>query len=137
MVCRARGLGQCARPARERAQRRRLGQVGGSKVAWRGAHAFAATSGRYLPLARWTLAAIDGTPTLCGEIELPLATGIVGGTFALPYALLSLELLGATTTQQVAQTLAAVGLASNLAALRALADEGIQQGHMRLHRRRQ
>lgn len=102
-----------------------------------GAHAFAAMSGRYLPLATWRLTPMGGVPTLCGEIELPLATGIVGGTLALPHAVFSLELMGATTTQQVAQTLAAVGLASNLAALRALADEGIQRGHMRLHRRRQ
>ncbi|MBK9069479.1 MAG: hydroxymethylglutaryl-CoA reductase, degradative [Myxococcales bacterium] len=102
-----------------------------------GAHAFAAISGRYLPLATWKLAPVGSVQMLCGTIELPLATGIVGGTLALPHAVFSLELMGATTTQQVAQTLAAVGLASNLAALRALADEGIQRGHMRLHQRRQ
>ncbi len=98
-----------------------------------GAHAFAARSGRYEPLATWRTGD-DGA--LYGSMEIPLALGIVGGTLRVhPGARLALKLLGAQTAQELAAVAAAVGLASNLAALRALATEGIQRGHMSLHAR--
>lgn len=98
-----------------------------------GAHAYAARNGRYRPLSRWWR---NESGDLEGSIELPLAVGIVGGaTRAHPTARLSLAILGVRTAQELAQVMAAVGLAQNLAALRALAMEGIQRGHMRLHAR--
>ncbi len=98
-----------------------------------GAHAYAARDGRYRPLSRWWR---SDEGDLKGFIELPLAAGIVGGaTRVHPTALLSLTILGVETAQELAQVMAAVGLAQNLAALRALAMEGIQRGHMRLHAR--
>ena len=108
-----------------------------------GAHAFAARTGRYRPLATWRRrvgsASGDGAPAedfLLGELELPLALGTVGGTLRVhPLAKLSLRLMGATAASEVAAVAASVGLASNLAALRALATEGIQRGHMALHAR--
>jgi hydroxymethylglutaryl-CoA reductase len=107
---------------------------------WRGieagAHAFAASTGAYRPLATWRAA--DGSPEadLLGKIEVPMALGIVGGTLrAHPGARLALRLLGVTTATELGMVAAAVGLASNLAALRALATEGIQRGHMTLHAR--
>jgi hydroxymethylglutaryl-CoA reductase len=97
-----------------------------------GAHAFAARSGRYSPLAVWRR---DGD-SLVGELEMPLALGIVGGTLRIhPTARLALRLLGVATADELALIAASVGLASNLAALRALATEGIQRGHMSLHAR--
>jgi hydroxymethylglutaryl-CoA reductase len=97
-----------------------------------GAHAFAARSGRYSPLAIWRR---DGD-SLVGELEMPLALGIVGGTLRVhPTARLALELVGVSTADELALVAASVGLASNLAALRALATEGIQRGHMSLHAR--
>ncbi len=97
-----------------------------------GAHGFAAHDGRYRPLATW-----QRTPTgLRGAIELPLALGLVGGCTAAPGVRAALELIAVGSTQELAVVVAAVGLASNLAALRALASEGIQRGHMRLHARR-
>jgi hydroxymethylglutaryl-CoA reductase len=97
-----------------------------------GAHAFAARSGRYSPLAVWRR---DGD-SLVGEIEMPLALGIVGGTLRVhPAARLALRILGVTTADDLALVAASIGLASNLAALRALATEGIQRGHMSLHAR--
>jgi hydroxymethylglutaryl-CoA reductase len=97
-----------------------------------GAHAFAARSGRYSPLAIWR----REENSLVGELEMPLALGIVGGTLRIhPTARLALKILGATTADDLALAAAAVGLASNLAALRALATEGIQRGHMSLHAR--
>ncbi len=98
-----------------------------------GAHAYAARSGRYQPLTTW-----ERTPSgdLVGTIELPIAAGIVGGaTRVHPQAKAAIKLLGVSTARELAEILAAVGLAQNLAALRALALEGIQQGHMRLHAR--
>jgi len=97
-----------------------------------GAHAFAARSGRYLPLAVWRH---DGDAVV-GQLEMPLALGIVGGTLRVhPAARLSLRLLGVTSAQELACVVGAVGLASNLAAVRALASDGIQRGHMGLHAR--
>ncbi len=98
-----------------------------------GAHAYAARSGRYTSLSRWSVSS-DGY--LAGFLELPLAAGVVGGaTKVHPAARAALKLLGTTTARELAQVLAAVGLAQNLAALRALAAEGIQRGHMALHAR--
>jgi len=97
-----------------------------------GAHAFASLDGRYRPLATWRRT--DGG--LAGRIELPMAVGIVGGGTRTPAARAGLELTAVSSAQELAIAMAAAGLASNLAALRALAGEGIQKGHMRLHRRR-
>jgi hydroxymethylglutaryl-CoA reductase len=103
---------------------------------WRGieagAHAFAARHGRYQPLSRWTVEA----GSLVGTIELPLAVAIVGGHLALnPRVGVAMRLLGVGSARELAMVMAAVGLAQNLAALRALATEGIQRGHMGLHAR--
>jgi hydroxymethylglutaryl-CoA reductase len=74
---------------------------------------------------------------LRGEIELPLAIGLVGGmTRAHPVAQIALQILGVQSARELAAVMAAVGLAQNLGALRALAAEGIQAGHMKLHARR-
>jgi hydroxymethylglutaryl-CoA reductase len=103
-----------------------------------GAHAYAARSGRYQPLAVWARAQgeDDGEDVLVGTIELPMALGTVGGTLRVhPAARLSLRLLAVTDAQELAGIAAAVGLASNLAAVRALATDGIQRGHMGLHAR--
>jgi len=97
-----------------------------------GAHAYAARTGRYLPLAVWRR---DGED-LIGELEMPLALGIVGGTLRVhPVAQLALRLLKVSTAAELSMVAACAGLASNLAALRALATEGIQRGHMSLHAR--
>jgi hydroxymethylglutaryl-CoA reductase len=97
-----------------------------------GAHAFAARSGRYSPLAVWRRKGED----LEGRLEMPLALGTVGGTLRVhPAARLSLRILGVSDAQGLAAIAAAVGLASNLAAVRALATDGIQRGHMGLHAR--
>ncbi len=98
-----------------------------------GAHAYAARSGRYTSLSTWSRNA-DGS--LHGMIELPVAVGIVGGTTrAHPAAQVALKILGVKTAGELAGIIAAVGLAQNLGALRALATEGIQKGHMALHAR--
>jgi degradative hydroxymethylglutaryl-CoA reductase len=97
------------------------------------AHAFAAAQGRYGPLAIWRRGA-DGW--LEGTMSLPAAVGVVGGaTRVHPVARLALEILDCRSGAELGQVIAAVGLASNLAALRALATEGIQRGHMSLHAR--
>jgi hydroxymethylglutaryl-CoA reductase len=96
-----------------------------------GAHAFAARHGRYTSLTRWWQ---DDDGNLRGSIELPLAVGIVGGaTKVHPTAQIALKILAVETAQELAQVMACVGLAQNLAAIRALATEGIQSGHMRMH----
>jgi hydroxymethylglutaryl-CoA reductase len=101
-----------------------------------GAHAYAARSGRYQPLAVWARERDQGSDHLVGTIELPMALGTVGGTLRVhPAARLSLRLLAVTDAQELAGIVAAVGLASNLAAVRALATDGIQRGHMGLHAR--
>ena len=97
------------------------------------AHAYAAHGGRYRPLATWKV--VGGA--LRGRIELPLAVGTVGGaTRVHPGVRAAFEILGHPRAGELAVILASAGLASNLAALHALANEGIQRGHMRLHRRR-
>jgi len=98
-----------------------------------GAHAFASLEGRYRPLATWYVAD-DGA--LCGELSMPLAVGTVGGALHVHRgARLALRLAGVETSGQLAAIVGAAGLATNLAALRALATEGIQRGHMSLHAR--
>ncbi len=98
-----------------------------------GAHAYAARGGRYTSLSRWW---VGEAGELAGELELPMAVGIVGGaTRVHPAAKACLELLGVSSSRELAEIIAAVGLAQNLAALRALATEGIQRGHMGLHAR--
>lgn len=101
------------------------------------AHAFAARTGRYSPLSIWEQTALaDGSAGLRGSMKLPLALGIVGGTLrAHPAARLAVRLVGATTAGELAMVAAAAGLANNLAAVRALATDGIQKGHMTLHAR--
>ncbi len=98
-----------------------------------GAHAFAGLGREYRPLATWSR-----TPTgLHGVMEMPLAIGTVGGSVqAHPGVRAAMELVRVDGARQLAVVMAAAGLASNLAALRALAGEGIQQGHMRLHARK-
>jgi hydroxymethylglutaryl-CoA reductase len=98
-----------------------------------GAHAYAARSGRYSSLTVWEKNE-DGD--LVGSIELPMAVGIIGGaTKVHPIAKIALKILGVKSARELGEVLAAVGLAQNLAALRALAHEGIQRGHMSLHAR--
>jgi hydroxymethylglutaryl-CoA reductase len=103
---------------------------------WRGveagAHAFAASTGRYRPLATW---AVEGE-ALVGRLAMPMAVGTVGGTLQVHEgARLALRILGLTSARELGMVIGCVGLASNLAALRALATEGIQRGHMALHNR--
>jgi hydroxymethylglutaryl-CoA reductase len=98
-----------------------------------GAHAYAARNGCYEPLTVWEKNE-DGD--LVGSIELPMAIGIVGGaTRVHPIAKIALKILGVKTARELGEVIAAVGLAQNLGALRALTHEGIQRGHMRLHAR--
>ncbi|MGI0035367.1 MAG: hydroxymethylglutaryl-CoA reductase, degradative [Nitrososphaera sp.] len=98
------------------------------------AHAYAARDGTYRSLTRWRRTK-EGD--LAGEIELPLAVGTVGGvTRVHPAVNLALKILGVKTAKELAMVLAAAGLAQNLAAIRALSAEGIQEGHMRLHARK-
>ncbi len=98
-----------------------------------GAHAYAAINGRYSPLTTWEKSR-EGD--LVGAIELPMAVGIVGGvTKSNPIFQIALKILDVKTSRELAQVIASVGLAQNLAALRALVAEGIQEGHMKLHAR--
>ncbi len=98
-----------------------------------GAHAYAARDGRYTSLSRWGK---DEAGNLVGSLEMPMAVGIVGGaTRVHPAARAALKLMGVSTAAQLAEIVVSVGLAQNLAALRALATEGIQRGHMSLHAR--
>ncbi len=97
-----------------------------------GAHAYAAMHGGYRPLSTWRQLG----DRLEGAIELPLAVGTVGGAVrSHPLARLALKVLGSPTARELAQVMASVGLAQNLAAVRALGSVGIQQGHMALHLR--
>lgn len=101
-----------------------------------GAHAYAARSGQYRALTDWHVVYNENGLHLAGHIELPLAVGIVGGaTRVHPAAQVALKILGVESAQELAAVMAAVGLAQNLSALRALAAEGIQRGHMALHAR--
>lgn len=98
-----------------------------------GAHAYAARNGRYTSLSTWGK---DTEGNLTGSLEMPMAVGVVGGTTQVhPGAQAALKLMGVKTAGELAEVIAAVGLAQNLAALRALATEGIQHGHMALHAR--
>ncbi len=98
-----------------------------------GAHAFAARDGRYSALSKWSVAT---NGDLLGEIHIPLKPGVIGGTLSSnPAAALGLAIAGVQSAAQLAELMAAVGLAQNFAALRALATSGIQKGHMRLHAR--
>ena len=98
-----------------------------------GAHAYAARSGRYTSLSTWGQ---DASGNLVGTLEMPMAVGIVGGaTQVHPTARAALKLMGVTSAAGLAEIIVSVGLAQNLAALRALATEGIQRGHMSLHAR--
>jgi hydroxymethylglutaryl-CoA reductase len=98
-----------------------------------GAHAYAARSGRYTSLSTWGK---DADGNLTGFLEMPMAVGIVGGaTKVHPTAKAALKLMGVKTAAKLAEIIVSVGLAQNLAALRALATEGIQRGHMSLHAR--
>ncbi|MEW6287645.1 MAG: hydroxymethylglutaryl-CoA reductase, degradative [Chloroflexota bacterium] len=98
-----------------------------------GAHAYAARSGRYTSLSTWGK---DADGNLVGTLEMPMAVGIVGGaTKVHPAAQAAVKLMGVKTASELAEIIVSVGLAQNLAALRALATEGIQRGHMSLHAR--
>jgi hydroxymethylglutaryl-CoA reductase len=98
-----------------------------------GAHAYAARNGRYTALSTWVK---DREGNLVGTLELPLAVGTVGGaTRVHPGAKAALHILNVQTARELSEVMAAVGLAQNLGALRALSTEGIQQGHMALHAR--
>jgi hydroxymethylglutaryl-CoA reductase len=98
-----------------------------------GAHAYAALKGPYTSISKWTKN-VNGD--LEGVIELPMAVGLIGGAVKThPVARVAMKILGVKTANEFAEVLAAVGLAQNLAALRALANEGIQRGHMSLHAR--
>lgn len=97
-----------------------------------GAHAYASRKGRYTAMSRWRFR----DNTLYGEMTVPMAVGIVGGiTRVHPRVRAALEMMQIERAHELAEVAAAVGLAQNLAALRALAAEGIQQGHMRMHAR--
>lgn len=98
-----------------------------------GAHAYAARRGRYTSLTKWWK---DDDGNLRGSIELPLAVGTVGGaTRVHPTAGVALQILGNPGSQELSEIMACVGLAQNFGAIRALATEGIQHGHMRMHAR--
>jgi hydroxymethylglutaryl-CoA reductase len=98
-----------------------------------GAHVYAARSGRYTSLSTWSK---DTDGNLVGTLEMPMAVGIVGGaTRVHPSARAALKMMGVKTAAELAEIIVSVGLAQNLAALRALATEGIQRGHMSLHAR--
>lgn len=117
-----------------------------------GAHAWAARSGQYRALTEWRVAEeppdLSGSdaphpawqalhfPALHGRIEMPLGVGVIGGTTrSHPLARVALKILGVQSARELSEVMAGVGLASNLAALRALTTEGIQRGHMSLHAR--
>ncbi len=98
-----------------------------------GAHAYAAREGQYTSLSTW---GEDDQGNLVGTLEMPMAVGIVGGaTKVHPAARAAIQLMGVKTAAELAEIIVSIGLAQNLAALRALATEGIQRGHMSLHAR--
>src|SRR5215212_3997990 len=98
-----------------------------------GAHAYAARSGKYTSLSTWNK---DANGNLVGTLEMPMAVGIVGGaTKVHPAAQAAVKLMSVKTANELAEIIVSVGLAQNMAALRALATEGIQRGHMSLHAR--
>ncbi|MFQ6088455.1 MAG: hydroxymethylglutaryl-CoA reductase, degradative [Candidatus Methanofastidiosia archaeon] len=98
-----------------------------------GAHSYASITGKYTPLTRWEK---NSSGDLVGTIEIPMAVGLVGGaTKVHPVARICIKILGVKTARELSEVIASVGLAQNFAALRALATEGIQRGHMELHAR--
>lgn len=98
-----------------------------------GAHVYAVKNGQYTSLSHWEK---DAEGNLIGSIELPMAVGLVGGaTKTHPLAQLSIQMLNIQSARELGEVIAAVGLAQNMAAMRALATEGIQRGHMALHAR--
>lgn len=98
-----------------------------------GAHAYASITGRYMPLTTWEK---DNDGNLVGTIEVPMAVGLVGGATKIhPQAQVAVKMLGVSTSKELAMIIASVGLAQNLAALKVLATEGVQRGHMSLHAR--
>ena len=98
-----------------------------------GGHAYAALNGKYTIISKWTK---NKNGDLDGEIELPMAVGLIGGAVKThPIARIAMKILNVKSANEFAEVLVAVGLAQNLAALRALANEGIQRGHMNLHAR--
>jgi len=98
-----------------------------------GAHAYAAMNGQYTSLSKWIK---NSNGDLEGSIELPMAVGLIGGAVRThPIAKICMKILGVKSSNEFGEVLAAVGLAQNLAALRALSSEGIQRGHMSLHAR--
>ena len=98
-----------------------------------GAHAYAVKNGKYTSLSTWGR---DADGNLVGTLEMPMAVGIVGGaTKVHPAAQAAVKLMGVKTASELAEIIVAVGLAQNMAALRALSTEGIQRGHMSLHAR--
>jgi len=98
-----------------------------------GAHSYAARYGFYTSLTTWEK---DSDGNLLGSLEMPMAVGIIGGAVKVhPVARISLKILGVSTAKELAEIMGAVGLAQNFAAIRALATEGIQKGHMKLHAR--
>jgi len=98
-----------------------------------GAHAYAAHTGHYTALSSWEK---NQEGDLAGALEMPMAVGTIGGAVRThPIAKIALKILGVKSANELAEVITAVGLAQNLGALRALANEGIQRGHMRLHAR--
>jgi hydroxymethylglutaryl-CoA reductase len=98
-----------------------------------GAHAYAARSGQYTSLSQW---GTDSQGNLVGTLEMPMAVGIIGGaTKVHPTAQVALKIMGLQSARELAEVIVSVGLAQNFAAIRALATEGIQRGHMSLHAR--
>ena len=98
-----------------------------------GAHAYASLGGKYAPLTSFD---VDSNGNLVGEIKIPMALGVIGGMTKIhPMARLALKILNIESAEELSQVAAALGLAQNVAALRALATEGIQKGHMALHSR--
>ncbi len=98
-----------------------------------GAHAYASLRGKYTSLSTWQK---DKNGDLTGTLELPMAVGLIGGAVKThPIAKIAMKILGVKTANEFGEVCAAVGLAQNLGALRALANEGIQRGHMSLHAR--
>ena len=98
-----------------------------------GAHTYAARSGKYTSLSQW---GTDKDGNLVGTLEMPMAVGTVGGaTKVHPTARAALKIMGAPSARELAEIIVSVGLAQNFAAIRALATEGIQRGHMSLHAR--
>jgi len=95
-----------------------------------GAHAYACITDCYKPLSRW----FEEGDYLRGKLEMPITVGIVGGSISYPKSKLSLKILGVGSSKELGEVIVSVGLANNLAALRELVTEGIQKGHMEIHR---